>query len=385
VSPSDPTTLVPSLFGKELFIGLDDVAHLCSGGESPMLKTSRDALVRFVALKSEGMTGRMKILQHHDSTRTAMADYLGAPSPDEIAFVGHAADGMNVLANGIDWASGDEVVSIADEYPDSLLPWLARRADGVRLRTVQPGEGVEDRIAAAMSSRTRVIAISYVSYLTGFRVDIARLASIARHHGAILAVDVSHALGAIPIPIEQCDVVVSCLYKFALGTHGAGLLYVDRARQAELRQRSVGQFAVERPPLEERILGYQLKMGARRYELGNPPFVSLFVLREALDLLNEHGPEAVQQHVWRLGDRLLDGLVALGLDVVTPRERARRATNIAFRTSDPDRIVEQLHERRVLAWSGDGRVRLSLHGYNDSADVDAALNALSGIASARTA
>jgi cysteine desulfurase/selenocysteine lyase len=376
---------VPSLFGKEQFIGLDDVAHLCAGGESPMLKAARDALVRFTALKSEGMTGRTRILEHHETTRTAMADYLGTPSPDEIAFVGHAADGMNVLANGIDWASGDEVVSIADEYPDSLLPWLARRADGVRLRAVEPGEGVEDRIAAAMSPRTRVIAISYVSYLTGFRVDLARLASIARHHGAILAVDVSHALGAIPIPIGHCDVVVSCLYKFALGTHGAGLLYVNQARQAELRQRSVGQFAVERPPLEERVLGYQLKMGARRYELGNPPFVSLFVLREALNLLSEYGPEAVQDHVWRLGDRLHDGLVALALDVVTPRDRARRATSIAFRTSNPDRTVRQLRDRRVLAWSGDGRVRLSMHGYNDSADVDAALLALSAIASAGTA
>lgn len=366
-----------SIIPKDRFIGLDGIAHLCTGGEAPMLKSSGDALARFATLKSGGMAGRAAIIDVYEETRVAMADYLRAPGGvDDIAFLGHAAEGMNVLANGIDWQDGDEVVSIIGEYPDSLLPWLARRPRGVSLVTVEAGDGVEDRIAAAMTGRTRVVCVSYISYLTGFRIDLARLAEIAHARGAILAVDASHALGALPIPIEHCDVLVSCFYKFALATHGAALFYADRRRLQELQQPAVGWFSVEWPGVAERSETYRLKPGTRRFELGNPSFVSLFVLHEALALLGTISPERIQDHVWALGDRLREGLVGQGLDVWTPEARERRGTNIAFASEDADAVVERLRERGVLAWSGDGRVRFSLHGYNDASDVDAALRAL---------
>lgn len=372
--------MTESLIPKDLFIGLDDVVHLCTGGEAPMLKASRDALFRFAEFKSGGMHGRSKIIDVYEETKAALAEFLATPGgADDLAFLGHAADGFNVLANGIDWRPGDNVVSIRREYPSSLLPWLARGESGISLVAVESGDGVEDRIAAAMTPRTRAICVSYVSYLTGYRLDLARLASIAHASGAILAVDASHALGALPIPVEDCDVVVSCCYKFALGIHGVGVFYLDRQRLAELLQPAVGWFSIEWPDLDERSERYTLRRGSGRFELGNPSYVSIFALREGLRVLAQVGPAAIEAHVLKLGERLRAGLADLGLDLWTPEPAHRRATNIVFGSADADGIVERLRARGVLAWSGDGRVRFSIHGYTDSADVDAAVAAVAAV------
>jgi cysteine desulfurase / selenocysteine lyase len=238
---------------------------------------------------------------------------------------------------------------------------------------------VEDRIAEAATPRTRVICVSFVSYLTGYRLDLRRLASIAHAHGAVLAVDVSHALGSMPIPIEACDVLVSCCYKFALGVHGVGVFYLNQRQLAKLLQPAVGWFSIEWPGLEERSERYTLKRGSGRFELGNPSFVSIFVLREGLRVLAQVGSAAIEAHVLELGGRLRAGLVDLGLDVWTPEVASRRATNIVFGAADADRIVDRLRAHKVLAWSGDGRVRFSIHGFNDTADVDAAVAAVAAV------
>ena len=372
--------MTQSLISKDLFLGLDDVAHLCTGGEAPFLRASRDALMRFTELKGRGMEGRSRIIAVYEEAKVGLAQFLSAPGgADDLAFLGHAADGINLIANGIEWKPGDEVVSIRREYPSSLLPWLARRDRGVALIAVEPGEGVEDRIEAAMTERTRIVCVSHISYLTGFRIDLARLSSIVRSRGAMLVVDASHALGAIPVPLDLCDAVVSCCYKFALGTHGVGVFYLNRRRLAELRQPSVGWFSIEWPGLDERSEGYALKPGAGRFELGNPSFISIFVLNEAVKILNEFGAQALEDHVLTLGGDIRDGLVHLGLDVWTPADPLKRGTNTVFGSPDADGIVERLGEAGVLAWSGDGRARFSIHGYNDSSDVDRALTTLAAV------
>ncbi len=367
-------TVIP----KELFIGLEGVAHLCTGGEAPMLKASREALQEFCDLKSRGMPGRDRVVQVYAETKELMARHLRAPGgADDIAFLAHAAEGFNVLARGIDWRADDHIVSIRGEFPTSLLPWLARRAAGITLTAVDPGDDPEAAIEAAMTDRTRVVCVSYVSYLTGLRLDLARLAAIAHSKGAILAVDVSHALGALPIPIEHCDVLVSCCYKFMLATHGVGIFYWNRRRLAGLLQPSVGWHSIEWPTVEERSEGYRLKEGAARFELGNPSFISVFVLHEALKVLSAVDPADIENHVWELGGRLREGLDHLRLPLWTPDRKERRATNIVFGSPDCEEVVARLGQRGVLAWGSDGRVRFSLHGYNDSTDVDAALEALS--------
>lgn len=365
-----------SLVPKQLFVGLEALrAHLCTGGEAPMLESTLAALQEFCSLKSRGMAGRAAIVGVSDETKELLAAFLGV-TPGELAFLASASDGLNALARGIEWQPGDNVVSLAREYPSSLLPWLAAAPAGVELRAVEPGDDPEGAIADSLDDRTRVVCVSHVSYLNGLLLDLERLAGVVRSRGAILAVDASHSLGAIPIPIAACDVLVSCCYKFLLGVHGAGVFYLNRERLGELASRSVGWYSVVWPELDERARSYRLKDGAGRFELGNPSFISVFALREGLRTLSTVSRQESAAHIGALAGELAAGLVELGLPVTTPKAPRRRGSNIAFATREDGAFVEALAERGVLAWSGDGRVRFSLHVYNDSADVRSALDAV---------
>jgi selenocysteine lyase/cysteine desulfurase len=367
------------VISKDLFIGLGDgLAHLCTGGEAPMLCGAERQLARFVQLKGRGMAGREEILSVYAETKELLAKYLGTPGgTDDLAFLNHAADGFNVLARGLEWRPGDEIVSLKNEYPSSLLPGLARCQLGVRLTAVDPGGDPEGAIEAAVTERTRVISVSHVSYLTGVRLDLARLRRIADSCGAILAVDASHSLGVVPVPIEHCDVVVSCCYKFLLAVHGVGVFYWDRERLPELTQFSVGWSSIEWPDVDERWRGYRLKPGASRFELGNPSYISLFVLNVALRLLLTADPVEMESQVLKLGEILEDGLRAMDIPLWTPEEPKRRGPNVAFPSKRSEELVSKLAERKVLAWSGDDRVRFSIHGFNAEEDIQAALEALS--------
>lgn len=368
------------LFDKSLFIGLDDrVAHLAAGGEAPMLHAGQTAVAEFCGLKGRGMAGRDRFYDRYRETKAMLAKLLGADSPEDIAFLANASDGINMVARSVQWRPGDEVITLSGEFPSSSFPWLAQRKHGVSLRVVDPGSDPEGAISAGVTDRTRVICVSHVSYLTGLRLDLERLGEIARSCGALLVVDASHSLGALPVAARHCDFVVSCCYKFLLATHGVGICYWNRERLPGLFESSVGWHSTAWPSLEERKSGYRLEEGATRLELGNPSFITLFVLHAALKLLLSVSPAALEEHLVNLGTEMRVGLQELDLPILTPQEPARRGTNIVFAAQDDDRIVKSLADRNVLAWSGDGRVRFSLHGYNDRQDAGRALKALTEV------
>ncbi len=220
-----------------------------------------------------------------------------------------------------------------------------------------------------------------MNWLTGMRLDLARLAAAAHAHGAILAVDASQALGAIAVPIEHCDVLVSCCYKFQLATQGVGIFYWNRRRIPDLRQSAVGWHSLT-DDWEDGALrpgAYRLSDEARRFEIGSPPYMTIFVLHQALKVLSSLDRGVVEEWILDLGGRLRAGLVDLGLDVWTPEARARRGPNIVFGSADARGIADRLAARGVLATGSTGRVRFSIHGYNDARDIDTALAALGAV------
>jgi selenocysteine lyase/cysteine desulfurase len=286
-----------------------------------------------------------------------------------------------VASEGIDWRPGDNVVVGQSEFPSVLLAWQRLRPRGVEVRAVGRTAVVShDDIADAVDRRTRVIAASHVSYLTGARHDLGRLRALADRVGARLVVDASHALGVVPVDGTLCDVVVSCCYKWLLAVHGVGVFYVNGRRWPDLAPPWVGWHAEIRDEDWRRRTDYRLKADGERFEAGNPPFLPIYVLDSALRVLDDLDPRAVESHVLALGETLRAGLAKLGLPVLTPEAPEERAGNIVF-ASDRNLEVEQaLREAGVLVWAGDGRVRLSVHAYNDDADVARALEALGSLA-----
>jgi cysteine desulfurase / selenocysteine lyase len=369
-----------ALISKTAFIGIEHVAHLATGGEAPVLRANLAAATQFLLDKGDGMPGRERFFTTANRARAALAARLGG-RPEDIAFLSSASEGLHVASEGIDWRPGDNVVVGQSEFPSVLLAWQRLRSRGVEVRAVgREAVVTHDEIVAALDERTRVIAVSHVGYLTGARHDLGRLRSVADRVGARLVVDASHALGVIPVDGTLCDVVVACCYKWLLAVHGVGVFYVNSRRWPDLPAPWVGWHSTHREDDWRRRTDYRTREDGSRFEAGNPPFLPVYVLDSALRTLAGLDPRAVEAHVLALGGILRAGLVKLGLPVLTPEAPEERAGNIVFATDRCMDVERALREAGVLVWAGDGRVRLSVHAYNDEADVARALAALGDLA-----
>jgi selenocysteine lyase/cysteine desulfurase len=364
------------LIPREEFIGIEHIAHLGAGGEAPILRSHVGAAAQFLLDKGGGMPGRDRMFAVVDRARGALAALLGG-RPDEIAFLANASEGLFVAASGIRWEPGDNVVVERVEFPSVLHAWQILRPQGVEVRAVgeRPVPSLAE-VREATDARTRMIAVSHVSYLTGARHDLAALREVADAVGARLIVDASHSLGVVSVAGPLCDVIVSCAYKWLLGVHGAGVLFVNSTRWPDLVPPWVGWHSVVPVDDWRHREGYQLKPSAERFEIGNPSFISLYILDNALQTLTRIGIEQIETHVLVLGGRLRRGLAALDLPLLTPEPASARAGNIAFALNRPRDLEARLRQAGVITWADEGRLRLSVHVYNDDSDVSRALDTL---------
>jgi cysteine desulfurase / selenocysteine lyase len=373
---------IAALVSKDDFLHAPAVAHLCAGGETAILRSHQEVVARFFAQKSAGMAGREEgLMGTLARCRSRAAALLGVDAAD-IAFLDSATDGINQLAAGLDWRAGDNIVVEDIEYPSDIYPWarLAERGVAVRIARQWGEEPTLERLAAAMNDRTRVLSISQVSFLTGRRYPLEDLRALCDRFGALLSVDATHAAGVVPVPARYADVLVSSCYKYLLGVHGAAIFYRNPARLADLPPQTIGWHSITGARSVAAPAEYRLAADAARFEAGNPPFMALAILENALAYLDAVGIERIERHVLALGGKLWRALRDRGLTLLTPEDPARRGPNICFAWADPAALVRALAERGVLVWGGDGRIRVSFHLYNDEADIERLLAALDGAA-----
>lgn len=366
-----------SLIPKSAFVGLESCAHLCTGGEAPWLRSHDAACQRFGALKSGGMAGREEVFRLYARAKAGVARRLGVTA-ERVAFLGSSSEGVNQAVAAIDWRPGDNAVVADLEYPSLVYPVarLARREVEVRVVKTAQHYLHLDAVAAVMSPRTRLVLVSEVSFLTGQRLDVARLAALARRHGARLLVDATHALGVAPVDGTVPDFLVSSCYKWLLATHGVAVFACDPARVGDLEPATIGWHSVGYRGGPSDPLTIRLLPDAARFEPGNPALLPVAVLDNALATTEPLDIRAVLDHALALGDELIAGLRRRGYEVLTPASRAERAGNVCFVVPEAPALARRLAERGVHVWGSEGRIRVSAHLYNDGADVQAFFDAL---------
>ena len=372
------TALVP----RSDFLGLDGVTHLYTGAECPMLAEGAAALQEYAAHKTLAEAGRA----HHATVAAGCKGALGRllnVAPDEIAFVGSASDGINQVCSAIDFRPGDNVVVNDLEFPSITLPWLRLKGRGLEVRVVHhrqwdmPLEALLD----AIDGRTRLVALSHVSYVTGLRHDIEALSARLRRTDALLLVDATQSLGVLPVPASVADFVVSSSYKWLLGTHGLGVLYWNRARTPNFEPAGIGWYSVDNLFAPDRCERYTLKGDAGRFETGYVNFPAIYALARSVPYLSEIGIPGIAKHALALGDVLIRGMDALDLEVMSPRDPKDRGASVSFAHERAVEIGGELATCGIHVWAGDGRVRASTHLFNDETDVATFLAALAEVLS----
>ena len=308
-----------------------------------------------------------------EDTRQKFARLIGAAA-EEIAFIKSTADGLNVAAAALPLRSGDVVLSNDLEHASNVFPWMNLKRAGIEIQSVATSAGripVAD-LAAAVTDRTRVIAISAVQFKSGFRVDLARIAEICRRHRIYLVVDGIQALGTLNIDVRALgiDILAAGAQKGLLGPYGIGALYVRHELMGELHQ---GYLAGEGVVGGGKIIKLELLDDARRFEIGNYNHPGIAGFSAGLDILLKVGIANIERHVLMLGRRLIEGLAASGISALGSDDDSERSGITSFPLPELERAIERFESQGVRVAARRGYARVSAHLYNSVSDIDRVL------------
>lgn len=322
----------------------------------------------------------------HEGAREQLAVLLGT-SPERLALVKNTSQGIIFIAEGLPYQPGDNVVTLAGEYPANRLPWRAAARYGVEVRVVEPdpeGRFPIDRLAAAVDRHTRALAVSWVQYLNGFVIDLAGCAELCRAHDAFLVVDAVQGVGALPLDLTGIDAAACGGHKWLCASEGAGFLYVSE-RLLEVLQ----PFAVSWHSVAEdlAIPGAEvateaglppLKPTAERFEEGTPNLYGNLMLAEAAAMLAEVGVAAIAARHREVQDYLIDRLLPRGYRITSSLRDAERAGILCLAHPEhrPDELLGRLRSDQIVAIRRGDSVRLSPHFYNNFEDMDRVAAAL---------
>jgi selenocysteine lyase/cysteine desulfurase len=345
------------------------VAPLCRRSAEAMTWLAGDAL-QFGSLHYD------RWMESYEGLRSATARLINA-SPAEIAIVKNTSEGVATIALGIAWKPGDRIVAFREEFPANYYPWLRVAQKGVDITWLSIYDPIE-KIAEAVPG-ARLLAISYVNYLSGYRVDLDAIGDICHQHGCFFFVDAIQGMGAFPIDVERShiDALAADGHKWMLGPEGNGVLYVRKERLDEIDPVEFGW---------TNVAGYAdyasrdmaLRSDAGRYECGTLNTIGCFGQRASLELLLEAGIENVCAAVTSLADRIYEGVRAKGYEVLAERTPSTGAGIVSFRNPSVDArlIVSRLREAGITAAPRQGWVRTSPHFYISPAEIDHMLGLL---------
>jgi selenocysteine lyase/cysteine desulfurase len=355
--------------GSLIYLNHAAVTPLCRPAAEAMREPADDAL-RFGSLHYD------RWMACYEGLRAAAATLVGA-SPREIAIVKNTSEGIATVATGIDWKRGDRVVAFLEEFPANYFPWKALESQGVEVAWLSVDDPLERVDEAAKGAR--LLAISFVQYLSGFRADLRAIGEICRRRGCFFLVDAIQGLGAFPLDVEECgiDALSADGHKWLLGPEGCGILYVRRERQDEIRPVEFGWTNVAKYA-DYASRDMALRPDAGRYECGTLNTIGCFGLRAAIELLLEAGVDRIAPVVQALGDQLADGARAKGYEVMGRRTPDSGAGIVTIRRADVDAraLVARLRERGIIAAPRQGWVRFSPHFYIRPEEIEGMLGEL---------
>ncbi|MFQ6048532.1 MAG: aminotransferase class V-fold PLP-dependent enzyme, partial [Phycisphaerae bacterium] len=234
-----------------------------------------------------------------DRVRQLAAKLINA-SPEEVTFVKNTSEGICLVANGLKWNTGDNVVTTAVEFPANIYPWMNLAAQGVHLKMVgeENGRIPLDKLIAAVDSRTRVVAISAVQYASGFRTDLAALGQACQEKGVLLCVDAIQALGVLPIDVRQMhiDFLSADGHKWLCGPEGAGIFFCRKELLGYVHPSQPGWMCMVNAE-DYGNYQFEFRRDARRFDSGSYTIAGIFGLGGSLELLLQIGIEQVAHHV----------------------------------------------------------------------------------------
>jgi cysteine desulfurase/selenocysteine lyase len=352
---------------------------LAHAGVAPLPGPTVDALKSEAERASYGQESS-DFMADIEAIRRVGARLINANS-DEVALLGPTSLGLNLVAQGLSWKAGDEVVCYPDDYPANVYPWQALSSQGVRVVPLQPervGEITPELVLKALSPRTRLVALASCHFLTGFRLDYEGIAEELNRRGVLFCLDAIQSLGATTIDVRHIDFLAADSHKWMLGPLGAGIFYVKRKNFETLRPSMVGAWNVVSPGfIAQPEMAFE--PSARRYEPGALNLLALHGMKASLELILGLGVKQIEARLLDLRAFAEEKLLGGGFRVLGHANRRSQKSGITtIAIDDPEKATAQarkLKENRVdvslrQTRSGISCLRLSPHFYNTESEIE---------------
>lgn len=321
-------------------------------------------------------------LQKETELREQLRALLNAPSTDDIALVKNTSEGLSLVAYGLDWQPGDNIVSSIEEFPSNRVPWQSLADRGVSFREADlhqaatPEQALFDRV----DDKTRLLTISSIQFATGLRVDLDKIGRFCKQRDILFCVDAIQSLGAVSFDAQSCqaDFVMADGHKWMCGPEGLGVFYTTPTARERLKLTQFGWHMMKNAHNYENK-PWEIHPGSRRFECGSPNMLGIHALSASLSLLLETGLENVERAVIRHAGRLMDGIADNDrLELLTDRSSPLKSGIVVFKskTVTNAELFSRLQANGIIcALRGQG-IRFSPHFYHTEAELTRVLEIL---------
>ncbi len=376
--------LADESYRQQEFPVCERTAFLAHAGVSPLPRCVAEAMERYLEAATRANQEDVLPERTVSETRQLAANLIGA-HPDEIAFTGSTSMGLAMVAAGLAWQPGDNVVCYRDDYPANVYPWMDLARWGVEVQFVQPaqyGRVTLKDVAQVVDKRTRLVSLASVHFVTGWRLDVDAIGKMLREGGVLFCLDAIQSIGALPTSVRQVDFAAADAHKWLLGPLGAAILYVRRECFDRLHPSLIGWSSGPCPGFVAQD-HLQLWPSARRYEPGSLNLAGIVGLHEALRMLTDIGIETIERRVWTLARRLVTQCQEAGWRLAGPVEDGDLSGIISVWSPDHDVVAWQARVSQAgvvtsLRQNRDGQtyLRASPHFYNTDGEVNRLLENL---------
>jgi selenocysteine lyase/cysteine desulfurase len=354
-----------------------DLIYLNHAGVSPWPVRTSKAVQQFAEENTlQGSFRYLEWMKTETNLRVQAQKLINAPSKDDIALLKNTSEALSVVAYGLDWKKGDNIVSSNEEFPSNRIVWESLSHVGVEFReaALKSDKSPEDALFSLVDKRTRLITISSVQFSTGLKMDLERIGNFCKSRGILFCVDAIQSIGSVQFDVQKikADFVMADGHKWMLGPEGLAVFYSNSEARDRIKLNQYGWHMVEAMGDFDRN-DWTIAHSARRFECGSPNMLCNHALSASLSLLLEIGQANVEKEVLKRTEYLFAEIQSISeLELITSTEPDRYAGIVTLRKPDKDNaaLYQYLMANNIICASRSGGIRLSPHFYTPYTQLD---------------
>lgn len=350
-----------------------EIIYFNHASTGPIPDFTVDAINNYLLERSsKSIDNYENILNTIVETKGLIAKFINS-SPDRIAFLDNVSNSMNLIAQGLNWEKDDEIILFDIEFPANVYPFLNLQKNGVKIKIIPSKNGRIEftDIEKAITPKTKLLSISHVQFLTGYRSDLENIGNLCKQNGIIFSVDAIQSLGVVNIDVQKMkiDFLASGIQKWLLGLEGTTFIYISKELQDKIEPKYVGWLSVKDP---WNLLDYNLELDetAKRFENGTLNFAGIYSLNSNIKFFSSLGLNEIEKSVIE-NSKLLIKLLEKEqfLFLFKPDLDSELAGIVTIKIKNPEEVYKELKRRKIHISVREGYLRFSPHFYNTDEEI----------------